>query len=84
MEPDGTTPSEGGNDKRRDRRQRRLERWHQRRAVVRQRLDRVREPLTRRPLRRERPMWQEPLRGALYALGSGIVALAFVWYQSRM
>ncbi|MFE7780363.1 hypothetical protein [Streptomyces nigrescens] len=83
MKNDGTTPSEGGNGKRRARHQRRRDAWRQRRALIRQRLDRVREPL-RRPLRRDRPMWQEPLRGALYALGSGLVALAFVWYQSRM
>ncbi|MGX1762202.1 hypothetical protein ACWIG5_35765 [Streptomyces lydicus] len=61
-------------DRDRDRHQRRRDAWRQRQALVRQRLNHVREPL-RRPLRRERPMWQEPPRGALYALGSGLVAL---------
>ncbi|MEU7435658.1 hypothetical protein AB0B07_33195 [Streptomyces sioyaensis] len=83
MKNDGTTPSKGGNGNRRARHQQRRDRWRQHREAAQQRLSRVREPL-RRPLRQGRPMWQEPLRGALYAAGSGLVALAFVWFQSRM
>ncbi|MFF9787146.1 hypothetical protein [Streptomyces nigrescens] len=80
MKNDGTTPSEGGNGKRRDRHQRRRALWRQRWEASHERLSRVREPL-RRPLRQGHPMWQEPVRGALYAAGSGIIALAFTWFQ---
>lgn len=38
--------------------------------------------LPRGPL--HRPMWQEPVRGALYAAGSGIIALAFAYFQHWM
>ncbi|BCK74054.1 hypothetical protein Srufu_080070 (plasmid) [Streptomyces libani subsp. rufus] len=81
MKTEGTTSTGDGNDERQARHQRRRDLWRQRGAVSRQRLRNTRP--FRRP-RQERPMWQEPLRGALYAAGSGIVALAIFWFQSRM
>lgn len=33
-------------------------------------------------LQHNRPMWQEPLRGALRAAGSGIIGVAFAWLQA--
>ncbi|MEU9485884.1 hypothetical protein AB0D83_19850 [Streptomyces decoyicus] len=74
MQIDGTTPSEGGNGKRRARHQRRREIWRQRWAI-RQRLPR----LPHGPL--HRPMWQEPLRGALYAAGGSAFTLLTAWIQ---
>lgn len=46
------------------------------------RQQRLRHPRVQRS--RPRPMWQEPVRGALYAAGSGLIALAVAWFQSRM
>lgn len=43
---------------------------------------RMRHPRGQRS--RPSPMWQEPVRGALYAAGSGLIALAVAWVQSRM
>ncbi|WP_336052168.1 hypothetical protein [Streptomyces sp. CA2R101] len=80
METDGTTPSEVDNGERPDRRQRRWELWRQRRDLCRQRLTRVRGPLPG-SLRQERPMWQEPLRGALYAAGGSAITLLTAWIQ---
>lgn len=73
MENDGTTPSKGDNGKRRALRQW-LRDWRKRWAVREWRPRRNRGPL-------HRPMWQEPLRGALYAAGSGIIGVAFAWFQ---
>lgn len=79
METDGTTPSEGGNGNDWHRKQQRRERWRHRRDWCQQRMHRTRSPF-RQP-KQERPMWQEPVRGALYAAGSGVIALAFAWFQ---
>ncbi|MGW7636136.1 hypothetical protein [Streptomyces decoyicus] len=72
METDGTTPPEGDKVKRQARHQRRLER---RRWTLRQQ----HLPLGHGPL--HRPMWQEPLRGALYATGGSVITLLTPWIQ---
>jgi hypothetical protein len=74
LETDGTTPPGGDNGKRQTRHQQRRDRWRQRWELSQQRLSRDRGPF-------RRPMWQEPLRGALYAAGSGIIGVAFAWFQ---
>ncbi|MEJ8650710.1 hypothetical protein WKI65_22075 [Streptomyces sp. MS1.AVA.3] len=75
METDGTTPAGDGNGMFLGRHQRRRDLWcrrvSQRRAP---RAFHVPSPF-------RRPLWQEPLRGALYAAGSGIIGLAFAWFQ---
>ncbi|MFI1161409.1 hypothetical protein [Streptomyces sioyaensis] len=74
METDGTTPPEGEKVKHRARHQRRRHIWHQLWA------QRQRRPrLGHGPL--HRPMWQEPLRGALYATGGSVITLLTPWIQ---
>jgi hypothetical protein len=83
MKPEGTTSSGDDNGKRRDRHQRRRNLWRQHWTQRQWRPRHDHGPL-HQPMWQGRPMWQEPLRGALYAAGSGLIALAFVWLQSRM
>ncbi|BDM69596.1 hypothetical protein HEK616_30830 [Streptomyces nigrescens] len=33
---------------------------------------------------RTRPLWQEPLRGALYAVGGSAITLLTAWFQHWM
>ncbi|MFE0190967.1 hypothetical protein [Streptomyces sp. NPDC058989] len=74
METDGTTPSEGGNGMRRARNQRRRDLWCRRWAQRQQRPRRPWGPL-------HRPLWQEPVRGALYAAGGSAITLLTPWVQ---
>ncbi|MFD5734631.1 hypothetical protein ACFWIY_17630 [Streptomyces sioyaensis] len=83
MEIEGTTPSEGGNGKRRGRRQRRWDLWRQRWEPNKQRLHRTPSAF-RAPEPFRRPLWQEPLRGALYAAGGSAITLFTTWAQHWM
>ena len=80
METDSTTQPPDGSGKRRARHQRRRNHWRQRWALNQQRLRRERSPF-RQPAWQARPMWQEPLRGALYAAGGSAIALLTPWVQ---
>ncbi|MFG2495536.1 hypothetical protein ACGFSD_31450 [Streptomyces caniferus] len=78
MKNDGTTPSGDGNGSRRARSHQRLRRalgrtlqWRRRRRPTWQNLSTW----------KQRPLWQEPVRGALYVAGSGIIGLTFAWFQ---
>ncbi|MFE1774314.1 hypothetical protein [Streptomyces sp. NPDC059008] len=71
---DVTTMPEDDNGKRQARHQRRRDLWRQRWAPRQQRPRRPWGPL-------HRPMWQEPLRGALYAAGGSAITLLTPWVQ---
>ncbi|MEV5479996.1 MULTISPECIES: hypothetical protein [Streptomyces] len=75
MENDGTTPAGDEPGMRRGRHQRRRDLWRQRWAMRQRQPRRPHGPL-------HRPMWQEPLRGALYAAGGSAITLLTTWIQN--
>ncbi|MFE1774264.1 hypothetical protein [Streptomyces sp. NPDC059008] len=65
---------EDDNGKRWGRHQRRRALWRQRQAAR-----QLHPHLSHGPI--HRPMWQEPLRGALYAAGGSAITLLTAWLQ---
>ncbi|MFJ6608193.1 hypothetical protein [Streptomyces lydicus] len=68
MQTEGTTPPPDGDDKRRSRHQQHRDLWRQHWAQRQQRLRRAQWP-------EPRPLWQEPVRGALYAVGGSAITV---------